>query len=122
MKGVRVEHATPGEFRRSQNWIGRPGSTLETAVYVPPPPEELMETLGAWERFLHERNTVPDLIQCGLMHEQFEAIHPFLDGNGRVGRLLIALFLMERGRRMQLVPHVSACVDEQRSEHHGPYQ
>src|SRR5437773_11443343 len=60
-KGARGEHATPGESRRSQNWIGSPGSTLETAVYVPPPPEELMETLGAWERFPHERNTVPDL-------------------------------------------------------------
>ena len=112
MKGVRGEHATPGEFRRSQNWIGRPGSTLETAVYVPPPPEELMETLGVWERFLHDRNTVPDLIQCGLIHEQFEAIHPFLDGNGRVGRLLIVLFLMERGRLSQPLLYISAYIEQ----------
>jgi len=122
MKGVRGEHATPGEFRRSQNWIGRPGSTLETAVYVPPPPEELMETLGAWERFLHERNTVPDLIQCGLMHEQFEAIHPFLDGNGRVGRLLIALFLMERGRLSQPLLYISAYIEEHRREYYDLLQ
>jgi len=122
MKGVRGEHATPGEFRRSQNWIGRPGSTLETAVYVPPPPEELMETLGAWERFLHERNTVPDLIQCGLMHEQFEAIHPFLDGNGRVGRLLIVLFLMERGRLSQPLLYISAYIEEHRREYYDVLQ
>src|SRR5207249_3798663 len=121
-KGVRGEHATPGEFRRSQNWIGRPGSTLETAVYVPPPPEELMETLGAWERFLHERNTVPDLIQCGLMHEQFEAIHPFLDGNGRVGRLLIVLFLMERGRLSQPLLYISAYIEEHRREYYDLLQ
>ena len=122
MKGVRGEHATPGEFRRSQNWIGRPGSTLETAVYVPPPPEELMETLGVWERFLHERNTVPDLIQCGLIHEQFEAIHPFLDGNGRVGRLLIVLFLMERGRLSQPLLYISAYIEEHRREYYDVLQ
>ena len=112
----------PGEFRRSQNWIGRPGSTLETAVYVPPPPEELMETLGVWERFLHERNTVPDLIQCGLIHEQFEAIHPFLDGNGRVGRLLIVLFLMERGRLSQPLLYISAYIEEHRREYYDVLQ
>lgn len=98
MKGVRGERATPGEFRRSQNWIGPSGSTIETAPYVPPPPEYLDDLLGDWERFLHKRNTLPDLIQCAIMHEQFEAIHPFLDGNGRLGRLLITLFLIERGR------------------------
>ena len=122
MKGVRGEHATPGEFRRSQNWIGRPGSTLETAVYVPPPPEELMETLGVWERFLHDRNTVPDLIQCGLIHEQFEAIHPFLDRNGRVGRLLIVLFLMERGRLSQPLLYISAYIEEHRREYYDVLQ
>ncbi len=122
MKGVRGDHAMPGEFRRSQNWIGRPGSTLETAVYVPPPPEELMETLGVWERFLHERNTVPDLIQCGLIHEQFEAIHPFLDGNGRVGRLLIVLFLMERGRLSQPLLYISAYIEEHRREYYDVLQ
>src|SRR4029077_8241966 len=86
---------TPGEFRRSQNWIGAPGSTLSNATYVPPPPSDLMRCLGDWELFLHDRS-LPPLYQAALMHYQFEAIHPFLDGNGRVGRLLITLFLMER--------------------------
>ena len=84
MSGVHGDQATPGEFRRSQNWIGPPGSTLETAAYVPPPPHEMNEALHHWELFLHDRGSMPDLVQCALMHEQFEAIHPFLDGNGRV--------------------------------------
>jgi len=95
LKGVRGGHATPGEFRRSQNWVGPPGCTLANATYVPPPPSELMACVGKWEEFLHER-TVPPLVQIALAHYQFEAIHPFLDGNGRVGRLLITLFLVER--------------------------
>jgi len=95
MAGVRGNYATPGEFRRSQNWIGPPGSTLANAVYVPPPPTELMACLGDWEKFLHDRS-LPALVQIAMIHSQFEAIHPFLDGNGRVGRLLITLFLVER--------------------------
>lgn len=95
MAGVRGERATPGEFRRSQNWIGPPGCTLANASYVPPPADALMECLGAWERFLHD-HSLPPLAQVALLHYQFEAIHPFLDGNGRVGRLLITLFLVER--------------------------
>ena len=84
----------PGEFRRSQNWLGgtRPGN----AVFVPPPPEQLMEVLAAFETFLHDPNTTP-LIKAALAHVQFETIHPFLDGNGRLGRLLIALLLAEAG-------------------------
>ena len=96
MTGVRGHHATPGELRRSQNWIGPPGSTLTQATYVPPPHEEMLDYLGAWEKFLHDE-TLPPLVQTALMHYQFEAIHPFLDGNGRVGRLLITLLLMQRG-------------------------
>lgn len=95
MEGVRGNQATPGEFRRSQNWIGPPGCTLENASYVPPPPPEMKECLGALETFLYDR-TLPPLAQIALAHYQFEAIHPFLDGNGRVGRLLITLFLVER--------------------------
>jgi len=95
MAGVRGDHATPGEFRRSQNWIGPPGATLMNASYVPPPVPEMHECLGALETFLHDR-TMPPLVQVALAHYQFEAIHPFLDGNGRVGRLLITLFLVER--------------------------
>jgi Fic family protein len=118
LKGVRGEHATPGEFRKSQNWIGPPGSTIETATYVPPPAEELMDVLGQWERFINQRETLPDLIQCTLMHEQFEAIHPFLDGNGRVGRLLITLFLMKRGRLSQPLLYLSAYIEARREEYY----
>jgi Fic family protein len=95
MSGVRGHHATPGEFRKIQNWIGKPGSTLANASYVPPPPQEVPPCLAAWERFLNE-SKLPPLITIALAHYQFEAIHPFLDGNGRVGRLLITLFLTER--------------------------
>jgi len=95
MAGVRGDYATPGEFRRLQNWIGPPGLALANAVYVPPPPTELMACLGDWEKFLHDQS-IPPLVQVALIHSQFEAIHPFLDGNGRVGRLLITLFLVER--------------------------
>lgn len=96
MQGARGDHATPGEFRRSQNWIGAPGSVINTATYVPPSPDELMNCLGAWEQFLHDES-LPPLIHAALMHAQFEAIHPFLDGNGRVGRLLIPLLFIARG-------------------------
>ncbi len=118
MKGVRGERATPGEFRRSQNWIGPSGSTLANATYVPPPPEQMHEVLAQWERFLHEREQMPDLIQCALMHEQFEAIHPFLDGNGRIGRLLITLFLIERGRLSQPLLYLSAYIEAHRSDYY----
>jgi Fic family protein len=118
MQGVRGSHATPGEFRRSQNWIGSPGSTPATATYVPPPVPEMMEALGAWEVFLHDRATLPVLIQCALMHEQFEAIHPFLDGNGRVGRLLITLFLTETGRLTQPLLYLSAYIEAHRSDYY----
>jgi Fic family protein len=93
--GVRGGDATPGEFRKSQNWIGPPGATLASATYVPPPPEALMDCLGAWEKFLQDRS-LPVLVHAALMHAQFEVIHPFVDGNGRVGRLFITLFLAER--------------------------
>ena len=122
MKGVRGERATPGEFRRSQNWVGPPGSTLETAPYVPPPPGEMQEALYEWEMFLHVRDRLPDLIQCALIHEQFEAIHPFLDGNGRVGRLLIPLFLIERGRLSQPLLYLSEFIEARRQEYYDCLQ
>lgn len=122
MKGARGDRTTPGEFRRSQNWIGPSGSTIETAPYVPPPPEHLDDLLGDWERFLHERNTFPDLIQCAIMHEQFEAIHPFLDGNGRLGRLLITLFLIERGRLPQPLLYLSAYIEAHRQDYYDLLQ
>lgn len=97
MEGVRGEHLTPGEFRRSQNWIGSPGSTLETARFVPPPVEEMHTALDSIEKFMHAGSDIPPLVRNALIHYQLEAIHPFLDGNGRVGRLLIILLLIEWG-------------------------
>jgi Fic family protein len=93
MEGVRGEYQTPGEFRRGQNWIGPPGCSLDDATFVPPPPEEMHAALEDLEAYLHTEPTLPPLIRLGLIHYQFEAIHPFLDGNGRVGRLLIVLLL-----------------------------
>jgi Fic family protein len=118
MEGVRGEHGTPGEFRRTQNWIGPPGSDLVSADYVPPPVDEMMPLLNDWERFLHEREIMPDLVQCAVMHEQFEAIHPFIDGNGRVGRLLIVLFLIERGRLAQPLLYLSTYIEAHRQEYY----
>lgn len=118
MKGVRGDQATPGEFRRSQSWIGPAESTLSNATYVPPPPEEMKSCLANWEGFLQNRNQFPELIQCCLLHEQFEAIHPFLDGNGRVGRLLITLFLIERGRLTQPLLYLSSYFESHRQEYY----
>ena len=91
MEGVRGEHQTPGEFRRSQNWIGPPGCLLNDATFVPPPPDAMRHALEELETYLHTELDYPPLVRLGLIHYQFEAIHPFLDGNGRVGRLLIVL-------------------------------
>lgn len=122
MQGVHGDHATPGEFRRSQNWIGPPGSTPDTATYVPPPEHEMKEALGNWEKFLHRRDELPDLVQCALMHEHFEAIHPFLDGNGRIGRLLITLFLIERERLPQPLLYLSEFIERNRQEYYDCLQ
>jgi Fic family protein len=122
LAGARGEHATPGEFRRSQNWIGPAGSNLTNAPYVPPPVDEMTELLSNWERYLHVRDTVPELVQCAILHEQFEAIHPFLDGNGRLGRLLITLFLIERGRLSQPLLYLSDFVERHKSDYYDLLQ
>ena len=93
LKGVRGEMQTPGLFRTSQNWIGPPGCTLMDATYVPPPVDEMHEALDKFEKYLHAESDLPPLVKMALVHYHFEAIHPFLDGNGRVGRLLISLLL-----------------------------
>jgi Fic family protein len=118
MQGVRGGHATPGEFRHSQNWIGPPGCSLQNASYVPPPPDELMGCLGRWEDSLRDRS-VPPLVHVGLLHYQFEAIHPFLDGNGRVGRLLITLFLVERGILPTPLLYLSAFFEATRADYYA---
>ena len=91
MDNIRGKHLTPGEFRRSQNWIVPTGCTLQNAPYVPPPPPEMLAALNQLERFLHTLSELPALVRVALVHYQFEALHPFLDGNGRVGRLLVTL-------------------------------
>ena len=119
MQGVRGGDKSPAEFRSSQNWIGGRGSTLATAAFVPPPPHELMNALGALERFLHEaKATVPLLVRCGLAHAQFETIHPFLDGNGRVGRLLITLMLCEDGALSRPLLYLSLYLKAHRAEYY----
>ena len=118
MEGVRGEHQTPGEFRRSQNWIGPPGCTLNEATFVPPPVPEMHQALGALEEYLHQAPSLPPLVRLGLIHYQFEVIHPFLDGNGRIGRLLVTLLL----RTWNLIPepllYLSAYLEANRQNYY----
>ena len=118
MTGVRGDLWTPGEFRRSQNWIGSPGSLLESAAYVPPPVDEMHVALDSLEKFIHTPSDLPDLVRLALIHYQFEAIHPFLDGNGRIGRLLIALLLCEWGILPQPLLYLSAYFEQNRSAYY----
>jgi len=97
LQGVRGAHRSPGEFRTAQNWIGHPDGTLHTAQFVPPSPADMSTALDKLERFIHEERVLPILIKVGLVHAQFETIHPFLDGNGRMGRLLITFILCSEG-------------------------
>ena len=96
MENVRGQEKNPGEFRHSQNWIGGQGSTLKTARYIPPNPEDMTAAISDLEKYINEDDATDNLIRAALIHYQFETIHPFLDGNGRIGRLLITLYLMEK--------------------------
>jgi Fic family protein len=118
MRGVRGGTPTPGQFRRSQNWIGPSGCTLADATYVPPPADELTGCLGAWEKFLHD-DSLPPLVHAALAHSQFEAIHPFLDGNGRVGRLLITLLLVAKDILPAPLLYLSAFFEATRQEYYA---
>ncbi len=121
LAGGRGEARDPGEFRHSQNWIGgtRPGN----AAFVPPPPHEVVPCLGDLERFLHaETPEIPVLVKAGLAHVQFETIHPFLDGNGRLGRLLITLFLCERGVMRDPLLYLSLYFKAHRSDYYAHLQ
>jgi len=118
MSGVRGEHKDPGEFRKTQNWIGHAGSTLMTAAFVPPPVPEMNEALSHLELFLHNRSGMPLAMQCAVVHLQFETIHPFLDGNGRVGRLLIALMFHERGALTKPLLYLSNYLKANRIEYY----
>src|SRR5262249_21825412 len=117
--GSRGEKKTPGEFRRSQNWIG--GSAPGNAAFVPPPPHEVLPALGALEKFMHAGN-VTTLLTAGLVHAQFETIHPFLDGNGRVGRMLIPLILVAKGVLERPWLYVSLHFKRHRSTYYASLQ
>ena len=118
MRGVRGETQTPGEFRRSQNWIGPPGCTLMDARYVPPPVDEMIEALGRFETYLHAESVLPPLVRMALIHYHFEAIHPFLDGNGRIGRLLITLLMCADGLLPQPMLYLSAYFEAHRDAYY----
>lgn len=118
LDGIGTGHTTPGEFRRSQNWIGRPGSLLEDATYVPPPPERLWECLDAFEKHIHADHRLPPLLTIGAVHYQFEAIHPFLDGNGRIGRLLVTLLFIEWGLLPAPLLDLSAYIEPRRDRYY----
>ena len=117
MAGVRGESKLPGEVRRSQNWIG--GSRPGNARFVPPPPDVVADALGTLERWFHEDNDLPPLVRVGLAHVQFETIHPFLDGNGRIGRLLIALLLEHWGLLDQPLLYVSLALKRNQEEYYA---
>jgi len=118
LEGVRGGQLSLGKFRRTQNWIGPAGSTIETASYVPPPVDEMHEALNAMEKFIHADTDLPALVRAGLIHYQFEAIHPFLDGNGRVGRLLMILLLHEWDVLSQPLLNLSAYFERYRQEYY----
>ena len=118
LRGEISSARSPGEFRTTQNWVGQPGATLATATYVPPPVPEMLEALRQWDEALRDRGSLPDLIQCALLHEQFEAIHPFVGGNGRLGRLLITLLLIDRRRLARPLLFLSAYLEGHREEYY----
>ncbi|MGH3850715.1 MAG: Fic family protein, partial [Pseudonocardiaceae bacterium] len=122
LAGVRGRHRQPGEFRTTQNWIGSPGATIETASFVPPPPGEIGVLLDDLERFVHEQPELPPLVQAALLHYQFETIHPFLDGNGRLGRLLIVFFLVVRQRLPEPLLYLSPYFEQRRDDYYAALQ
>lgn len=118
MEGVRGQEKSPGEFRRSQNWIGGQGSTLKNARYIPPSPDDMIEAMSDLEKYINADDELDALIRAALIHYQFETIHPFLDGNGRVGRLLITLFLMEKKVLSTPALYISYFLKKNRVEYH----
>jgi Fic family protein len=118
MEGVRGEDRLPGEFRQSPVWVGSATDNPETARYVPPLPEEIPDLFTDWERFMNEPSRIPVLVRCALMHYQFETIHPFLDGNGRIGRLLIGLLLMNEQRLTTPLLYISGYLENNRREYY----
>lgn len=122
MQGVRGHERTPGEYRRVQNWIGPPGASITQATFVPPPPQIVPEAMADLERFIHAEDRIPPLARIGLIHSQFETIHPFLDGNGRLGRLLITFLLCERGLLREPVLYLSHYFRRRRQDYYDHLQ
>ena len=118
LSNVRGEEKMPGEFRKSQNWIGYAGSTLKNASFIPPAPEEMDICLSDLEKYIHEESDISNLIKIALIHYQFETIHPFLDGNGRMGRLLIILYLREKGITQYPVLYLSYFFKKNRNRYY----
>ncbi len=116
--GTRGTHKTPGEFRKSQNWIGPMGANLNEATFVPPPPNIVPESMSDLEKFLHRKDDIPPLIKIALIHAQSETIHPFLDGNGRVGRLLITFYLCWKGILSRSLLYLSFYLKRHRNEYY----
>lgn len=122
LAGVRGEERMPGELRRTPVWIGSPSDSPETAVFVPPLPDEVPDLIADWEDFVNRPGDLPTLIRCGLMHYQFETVHPFLDGNGRIGRLLINLLLLEEKRLGTPLLYLSGYLEQHRREYYERLQ
>ncbi len=122
LQGVRGGERNPGEFRQTQNWIGPPGTGLARATFVPPPPHAMQTALDNLERFLHDPTPLPILIKLGLIHAQFETIHPFLDGNGRMGRLLITFLLCKEGILQRPLLYLSHYFKRHRTEYYDRLQ
>lgn len=118
LDGVRGQEKSPGEFRRSQNWIGPAGCGLKDARYIPPNPEDMMNAMSDLEKYINENAEYDPLVRAALIHYQFETIHPFLDGNGRIGRLLILLYLMEQGLLKEPVIYVSYFLKKNQVEYY----
>jgi len=122
LENVRGQEQNPGYLRTSQNWIGPAGCQIRDATFVPPAPADMVEALSDWEKFLHESDSIPLLVKIGLAHAQFETIHPFLDGNGRVGRLLITLLLCEKQVLLKPVLYLSYYFKQNRQEYYDLLQ
>ncbi|HVN23310.1 MAG TPA: Fic family protein [Syntrophorhabdales bacterium] len=118
IEGTRGSHRAPGEFRRSQNWIGLSGATLNEAAFIPPPPSLVTESMGDLEKFFYAKDTIPPLVKISLIHAQFETIHPFLDGSGRIGRLLITFYLVWKEILSKTLLYISCYLKKYRSDYY----
>lgn len=117
LQGVRGQNLRRGDFRKNQNYIGKPGSEIEEASYIPPPPEKVMGYLDNWEKYIHSQEVDP-LVQLAIVHAQFELIHPFMDGNGRIGRMLVPLFLYEKNLIPYPTFYISSYLESNRDEYY----